>query len=280
MANIHWFPGHMKKALNELSEKIKLVDIVIELLDARAPISSINLDLEKLISNKKKLVILTKIDLADTKETTKLKDYLKKQFDDVILANINDKNIITLISSSIRKLGKDKHDKEIKKGMKPQPLKTAIIGIPNVGKSSLINKLANRKIAGVENRPGLTRSEQWVKVNNDFLLLDTPGILPMNYEDKKKATHLALIGSIKEEILPNTDLVQYAISFLKEHYPSELKKKYDVDLSLDYHQIISEIAIKRCLKKNNDELDILRAESLFLKELKEGKIGRISFDIL
>lgn len=279
MANIHWFPGHMKKAINELSEKIKIVDVVIEMIDARAPLSSINPDLENLIKNKKKLLLLTKTDLADPNVTKRLKNELEKSFDFVIAMTINDNNIINEISKSITILGKDKHQKEIQKGMKPQPLKTAVIGVPNVGKSSLINKIAKRKIAGVENKPGYTRSEQWIKVNQDFLLLDTPGILPMNYSDQTKAINLALIGSIKEEILPNSDLTNHALNFLKKAYPDKLKERYQVDIDLTNEEIIEHIASIRHLKKNNDEYDIDRAEALFLKELKEGKIGRISLDI-
>lgn len=278
MANIHWFPGHMKKAINELSEKIKYVDIVIELVDARAPLSSLNPDFEEIIKNKKRLLILNKVDLADPNITPSLVNKLKESYDDVLTSNINDKNIVNMIAKSIKELGKEKHLKEISKGMKPQPLKTVIIGVPNVGKSTLINKIARKSVLGVANKPGLTRKEVWVKVNNDFLLLDTPGILPMNYSNKTHAIHLALVGSIKEEILPTSELAEYAVTFLQKYYTEQLLARFNVNKDMSYIDAISCIARNRCLKRNNDELDISRAELTLLKEIKDAKICRISFD--
>ena len=178
---IHWFPGHMNKALNEVENKVKLVDVIIELFDARAPLSSINENLEKLTVNKKKLIVLTKTDLADAEQNKKWAAVFKEKYDQVLCLDLKKNNAEILLSKAVIELGKDKWAKEMKKGMKPQPIRTMIIGIPNVGKSSLINRLAKRKAAGVQNKPGYTRGEQWIKVNKDFLLLDTPGILPMSY---------------------------------------------------------------------------------------------------
>ena len=155
MANsIHWFPGHMNKALHEVEEKIKIIDVIIELLDARAPLSSINEQLEKATINKKKLIVITKADLADEKQTQNWKKHFQNDNTDVLVVNLNDKNCYNLISQGVIKLGKVKWQKEIAKGMKPQPIRTMIIGIPNVGKSSLINRFAKRKAAGVQNKPG------------------------------------------------------------------------------------------------------------------------------
>ena len=203
---IHWFPGHMSKALNEVENKVKLVDVVIELFDARAPLSSINENLSKITQNKKKLIVLTKTDLADPTQTKKWLDVLSKEYDAIISLDLKNNNAENILSKAVIALGKDKWAKEMAKGMKPQPIRTMIIGIPNVGKSSLINRLAKRKAAGVQNKPGYTRGEQWIKVNKDFLLLDTPGILPMSYENRDKAINLALIGSIRDDILPNEQL--------------------------------------------------------------------------
>ena len=163
MSQIHWFPGHMKKALNEIEAKIKLVDIVIEILDARAPLSSINPEFEKRIQNKKKILIFSKADLADPSETSKWEQYFKKSVDSLLILNLNEPKSEKVIASEVKRLGEEKHKKEIAKGMKPQPLKTMIIGIPNVGKSSLINRLAKRSAAGVQNKPGYTRGEQYIK---------------------------------------------------------------------------------------------------------------------
>ena len=191
---IHWFPGHMKKALNEIENKTKVVDIVIELIDSRIPISSLNPYFEARIKNKPKMLVLTKTDLADKESLGFFVNKLEQDGYIVVAGNLNEKSTVEKIKLSIKKLTKNLHEKWIKKGMKPQPVRAMIIGVPNVGKSTLINKLAKRKAAGVENKPGFTRSEQWVRVDNDFILLDTPGVLPYNYENKENAVKIALTG--------------------------------------------------------------------------------------
>ena len=273
MSQIHWFPGHMKKALNEIEAKIKLVDIVIEILDARAPLSSINPEFENKTQNKKKIIIFSKADLADQKETLRWKQYFEKSGVLPLILNLNDPKSEKIIANEVRRLGEEKHAKEKAKGMKPQPLKTMIIGIPNVGKSSLINRLAKRSAAGVQNKPGYTRGEQFIKVNNDFILLDTPGILPMNYEDKSKATNLALLGSIREEILPNEDLALYLINYLYKNYPNALENRFGITDLSDFEEVITLICQKRGLLSDKE-----RAYSLLLKEFKEGKLGQISLE--
>ena len=279
MANqIHWFPGHMSKSLKEVEEKIKIIDVVIELLDARAPLSSINVQLENLIKNKKRLVILTKPDLADPVETKKWEEYLLTKYDSLLSLNLTDGNATNQIVKAVSKLGQDKWAKDKAKGMKPQALKTMIIGIPNVGKSSLINRFAKRKAAGVQNKPGYTRGEQWIKVSNEFILLDTPGILPMNYENKKNAANLALLGSIREEILPNTDLVNILLDYLKKNYPNALLERFKINQIGSYEDTIKSICEVRKLLDSNGGLDYARGESLLLKEFKEGKLGRITLE--
>lgn len=273
MNQIHWFPGHMKKALNEIEAKIKLVDIVIEILDARAPLSSINPDFEKRIQNKKRIVIFSKADLADPKETQKWQQHFLKSVDSLLILNLNDPKSEKVIASEVKKLGAEKHAKEISKGMKPQPLKTMIIGIPNVGKSSLINRLAKRSAAGVQNKPGYTRGEQFIKVNNDFILLDTPGVLPMNYDDRNTAINLALVGSVREDILPNEDLAVYLIKYLSKNYPNALENRFGITDLSNFEEVIRLICQKRGLLNDNE-----RAYSLLLKEFKEGKLGPISLE--
>lgn len=276
---IHWFPGHMKKALNEIEAKIKLVDVVIEILDARAPISSINPDFEKRISNKKKLIVLSKYDLADELVTKKWAEYFKKENQSVLVLNLNEPKATQMISNEVNKLGEEKRKKDASRGMKPQPIKCMIIGVPNVGKSSLINRLAKRNAAGVQNKPGYTRGEQYIKVNKDFILLDTPGVLPMNYEDKTKATHLALLGSIREDILPNDELARFLVKFLCKNYPNSLKSRFDIDDLSDPELVFDAIAKKRGLLRSG-EPDLDKAHILLLKEFKEGKLGRISLESL
>ena len=273
MSQIHWFPGHMKKALNEIEAKIKLVDIVIEILDARAPRSSINPEFEKRLQNKKRIFVLSKSDLADPVLTKEWEVYFKKTVDSLLILNLNEQKATQIIANEVKRLGEEKHAREISKGMKPQPLKVMIIGIPNVGKSSLINRLAKRSAAGVQNKPGYTRGEQFIKVNNDFILLDTPGVLPMNYEDKTKAINLALLGSIKEDILPNEDLAVYLIKFLNKYYPSALKERFGIEDLSDFEEVIKGICLKRGLLN-----DYERAYILLLKEFKDGKLGRMTLE--
>lgn len=277
MSQIHWFPGHMKKALNEIEAKIKLVDVIIEILDARAPLSSINPEFEKRTSNKKKLIVVSKSDLADPIETKKWEICLKNRCNSLLILNLTDPRATKIISDEVQKLGEEKHQKEKAKGMKPQPIKAMIIGVPNVGKSSLINRIAKRNAAGVQNKPGYTRGEQYIKVNKDFILLDTPGVLPMNYEDKEHAINLALIGSIREEILPNDELVKYLLKYLKKHYPNALKERFDVDDLTDPIQVSELVAKKRGLLTGG-EYDLSRADFLILKEFKEGKLGHITLE--
>lgn len=277
---IHWFPGHMKKALDEIDNKIKIVDVVIELLDARAPLSSVNFALQDLTKNKKKLIVISKPDLADPIQNQKWEQYFANQGNKVLLLDLTNNNATNVISNAVIALGKDKWEKEKSRGMKPQPIRAMIIGIPNVGKSSLINRMAKRKAAGVQNKPGYTRGEQWIKVNQNFILLDTPGILPMNYDDKNHATNLALIGSIKEDILPNTDLVHALLDNLKTHYQDSLKQRFDIDEISDYKTVLTHICDKRKLLNSSGQSDLLKAETLLLKEFKSGLLGRITLEWL
>lgn len=276
---IHWFPGHMNKALNEVENKVKLVDVIIELFDARAPLSSINENLAKITTNKKKLVVLTKVDLADPIQTKIWMDVLSKEYDAILSLDLKSNNAESLLSKAVISLGKDKWAKDIAKGMKPQPIRTMIIGIPNVGKSSLINRLAKRKAAGVQNKPGYTRGEQWIKVNKDFLLLDTPGILPMSYENQAKAANLALIGSIRDDILPNDVLSNMLINLLKERYPNALSNRFGIDEITDRLTVLNQICERRKIVNGVGENDILRAETLLLKEFKDGLLGKITLEI-
>lgn len=277
--NIHWFPGHMKKALNEIEEKVKLIDVVIEILDARAPLASMNPFLESRISNKPHLIVISKSDLADPLENEKWLSYFKSKGYAVVIGDLKDRNIIRVISKELVVLSSAKREKEARRGMKPQPIKSMIVGIPNVGKSTLINKIAKRPSAGVENRPGFTRAEQWIKVDKDFMLLDTPGVLPMNYDSQEEAAKLALIGSIREDILPYDILVNNLLKFLKQYYPNSLKERFGVNEIKDDDTVINEICIKRGLLSSG-QLDFQRGRVLLIKEFKDGLLGRMSLERL
>ncbi len=269
----------MKKAQNEVEAKLKLVDCVIELLDARIPFASRNKTLFEITKNKKRLIVLTKEDLADPKATSKWIEFFSNQGNKVIFADLNKQKDINSIIKEAETLGDDKHKKEIARGMKPQPVRAMIIGIPNVGKSTLINKIAHRKAAGVQNKPGHTKAQQWIKVSNQFELLDTPGILQSNYDDKNVALLLALVGSINENILPEDTLADELLTFLKKEYPELLKNRFALEqVDVENHLILSQIAKNRGLLLKGD-LDIIRASKLLLNEFKNGKIGRITLEL-
>ncbi len=278
MKDIHWYPGHMKKASNQIEEKLKIVDCVIELLDARIPLSSRNDELFKLTKNKKRLIVLSKTDLADLNVTNYWINKFSNDENKAIFANLNNNSDIKRIIKEVENLGKEKEQKLLNKGMKKQPIRAMIIGIPNVGKSTLINKLANKKAAGVENRPGFTKSQQWIKVSDSFELLDTPGILQTSYKDKQKAINLALCGSINDDILPTDFLASYLLDYLKKYYPNEVKNRYHFsNLDLDNSLLFSELAKSRGYLLKGKE-DIQKAEFSFLNEFKNGKIGCISLE--
>lgn len=276
MKQIHWYPGHMKKAQIEVQGRLKLVDVIVELLDARIPLSSRNDVLYKLTKDKLRLVVLTKTDLADPKETEKWLNSFKNQGFSAVFADLNKPNDVKNIIRSVEKLGENKNQKYLDKGMKPQPIRAMIIGIPNVGKSTLINKMANRKAASVQNKPGHTKSQQWIKVNKDFELLDTPGILQSSYEDKEKALNLALVGSIAQDILPIDFLANSLLKFLNENYPSYLPSRYG-EGNYSEEEAFKHIATKRGYLRK-DGLDIDKAEITLLNEFKNGILGKCSLE--
>lgn len=278
MKQIHWYPGHMKKAQIEVQDKLKIVDVIVELLDARIPVSSRNNVLYNMTKDKTRLVVLTKTDLADKKETEKWIKYIKSLGFSGIFADLNKQSDVKNIIKAVEDLGSIKNEKYVAKGMKPQPVRAMIIGIPNVGKSTLINKISGRHAASVQNKPGHTKSQQWIKVSNKFELLDTPGILPPSYEDAKDAINLALVGSISSEILPNEELAKIGFNFVKENYPDYLKKRFEyIDLNKDPDECFEIIAEKRgYLTKGGKDID--KAHKVFLNELKNGLIGEITFE--
>ena len=214
--NINWFPGHMAKAIREIKEKLNLVDMVIELCDARAPKASINPIVEELVSNKYYLKVMTKIDLADDSLSNLFKQKIEEKGTPCIFVNLNNKESIKPISLKIKEVAKPIIERDLKRGLKPRNIRVMIIGIPNVGKSTLINLLAKRKSAPVGNTPGFTRAQKWVHCDG-FDLLDTPGILWPNLTENNSGIKLALIGCIKDDILPRHDLVKYALNYLNEN---------------------------------------------------------------
>ena len=282
MKQIQWFPGHMKKALIEMQNSVKIVDIVLEIVDARAPIASSNPELKRIINNKPHLVILNKQDLADSKKTEEFVKYYKSQNIDSFVCSIMNLDFKKL-KEKCNEILKEKFAKERAKGLKPRPIRALICGIPNVGKSSFINKVAKRKAANVGNKPGVTKSQQMIKIDRDFELLDTPGVLWPKFEDINVARNLALLNSIKMDILPKNELVNYLITLLINEYPNTLNKRYgDVEIPIndeeDVLTVLNSIATRRGLVQAGNILDIDRAIDLVLKEFADGILGKFTLE--
>lgn len=279
---IHWFPGHMQKAMREIQERLKLIDVIVEIVDSRAPRSSKNPFLENITNTKKRIIVMSKKDLCDISKLEKWKQYYKENNYIPIEADLNNNSDINKILKAIEEAGKDKIERNLRKGMKPQAIRAMVIGIPNVGKSTLINRLSKRGSASTANTPGHTRSQQWIKVDKTLELLDTPGILPPHYEDKEIAIHLALIGSMKEQNIPLSELLSYLLEFLMKNHLPELKERYDLkeeDL-LDERKIVEGVCRRRGLLLRQGEFDYSKGETLLLKEFKEGLIVKTIIDEL
>ena len=276
--NVHWFPGHMVKAMREIENRLNVIDVIVEIVDSRAPISSKNPFLEKLTSSKKRLLVFTKKDLCDESKISSFEQHYQKLGYSTMVCNLNDNRDVQSIINKVLFLGKERQEKYIRRGMKVQPLRVMIIGIPNVGKSTLINRLTKKNAASVRNTPGHTRAQQWIRINENFELLDTPGILPPHYEDKKISLNLALLGSIKEDILPLDELYSYLIKYLKENYPNALNNRYKVDSSLEEYLLTEQIAKSRGLLLKGGAIDEDSTKKLVLKEFKEGILTRVVID--
>ena len=287
--NINWYPGHMLKTKKQIIEDLKLIDVIIEILDARIPLSSQNPDIGQITNKKKKIVLLNKSDLADEKETQKWISFFNNKGIKAIPTDSNLGKGTKEVLKQIEKLMQAELEKAATKGRTNKNIRIMIIGIPNVGKSSLINRLVNKKTAEVGNRPGVTKQKQWVRINKNIELLDTPGVLWPKFEDEHVALNLAYIGSIKDEILPRTDVAYNLLKLLYNNYKEELITKYkltdenlssiitnvDCDIILE---LMNLIAKKRGALISGGETDYEKVAGIILTDFRTGKIGRITLE--
>ena len=277
--NFQWYPGHMTKAKRQMQEDIKLIDLVIELVDARIPLSSRNPDIDELGKNKYRLILMNKADLADKKKTEKWSAYFKEKGFFVVSLDARTKNSMKTITDIVMEACKEKIERDRKRGIKNRPVRAMVVGIPNVGKSTFINSYAGKACAKTGNKPGVTKGKQWIRLNKNVELLDTPGILWPKFEDQMVGLRLALIGSIKDEILNIDELAVELIKILKESYPGTLKERYEVNEESEITDIIFEIAKNRkCLQKGG-EVDYSKACALLIDDFRSGKLGRITLEL-
>ena len=276
--HFQWYPGHMTKARRQMQEDIKLIDLVIELVDARIPISSRNPDIDELGKNKSRLILMNKADLADESHTKAWSSFFRGKGYFVAQADSRNKGNMKAISQVITEACKEKMERDRKRGILNRPVRAMIVGIPNVGKSTFINTYAGRACAKTGNRPGVTKGKQWIRLNKSVELLDTPGILWPKFENQQVGLHLALIGSIKDEILNVEELSIELIRILCRDYPGILEKRYGVQEELSESAILEAIAVNRkCLKKG-DMLDYSKAALLLVDEFRSGKLGKITLE--
>ena len=277
-SQINWYPGHMSKTRREIQEKMNLIDIVYEVIDARMPLSSKIVDSDNLIKNKPRILVVTKYDLCDKEQTDKILEKYRKICYNVVALDLMGGNCNELITIT-RNIMKDINKERIEKGMKERAARVIIIGVPNVGKSTLINRLVGKKSAGVGNKPGFTKSLSWIRINKEIELLDSPGILWPKLEDQEAAHTLAAFSSIKEEILNLDDIAVYILKKMHELYPEKLKERYGINqLDEDLIETYDIIGKKRGALSKGGVVDYQKVSDIIIQDLKNGYFGKITFD--
>lgn len=274
---INWYPGHMAKTKREISEKISLIDIVFEVIDARIPKSSKNQDIQEMIKNKPRVLIMTKVDLCDEDETLKWKQYYENLGYHVVMVDLlHDKNLNSILQIT-KEMAQEVNQKRKLKGLKPRRIRILVLGIPNVGKSTLINRLVGKKATNVGNKPGVTKNLEWIRINQELELLDTPGILWPKLEGENIALNLAAMTAIKEEILNKEEVAIYIVSKLLKNYSNRLIERYQLKKTDDVTEIFDEIATKIGAIRGSD-VDYEKVYTVLLKDLREGYLGKVTFD--
>ncbi|WP_179946265.1 ribosome biogenesis GTPase YlqF [Anoxybacteroides amylolyticum] len=277
---IQWFPGHMAKAKREVQEKLKLIDVVFELLDARIPLSSRNPMIDEILTNKPRIILLNKADMADEKVTSEWISFFAEQGMPAIAIDAQAGTGMKQIVAAAKEMTKEKFAKMAAKGIKnPRPMRALIVGIPNVGKSTLINRLAGKHIAKTGDKPGVTKAQQWIKVGKEMELLDTPGILWPKFEDEEVGLKLATTGAIKDTILNLQDVAVYALRFLAAHYPDRLKERYSLAaIPDDIVELFDAIGKRRGCLASGGAVDYDKVAELVLRDIRTEKLGRLSLE--
>ncbi|MBR4457280.1 MAG: ribosome biogenesis GTPase YlqF [Solobacterium sp.] len=279
MVDVQWYPGHMEKARREMADHLKAVDMIIELRDARIPMASRNPILDEMAPQKPRLIILSKTDLADEAETKRWEAQLKGENRDCLALDIaSDPSVKKQIIEACAELTKEKRNRMIRRGIRPRAMRAMACGIPNAGKSTLINRIAGRNRAKTADKPGVTRALTWIKADKTLEILDTPGVLWPKFETQRTGSLLAATGAINETILDLKEIAMDTIHVIRERYPMVLETEYDAEADVRTDVLLERIAEKRHLRKDNDEPDIDRAASLFLHELRRGKLGRLTLE--
>lgn len=278
---IQWFPGHMAKARREVTENLKLVDIVFELIDARLPLSSRNPMIDEVIHQKTRLLILNKMDMADEMQTKKWIAYFEEKGHPAVAINSLEGKGLQTVFKAAKELLKPKWDRMRDRGIKPRAIRAMIVGIPNVGKSTLINRFAKKNIARTGNTPGVTKRQQWIKVEREIELLDTPGILWPKFEDQQVGYKLALTGAIKDAVINMEDLAVYGLNFLQDHYPKRMEERYQIsEVSEDLVETFDHIGKLRRCYRNGTEIDYDQVSELVVRDVRNLNLGRLTFDFV
>ncbi|TDX51959.1 ribosome biogenesis GTPase YlqF [Orenia marismortui] len=278
--SIQWYPGHMVKAKRKVEEKLKLIDVVIELLDARIPLSSRNPDIDNLLEGQKRIIVLNKIDLAEPQQTKKWLNYFSEIAPTLAVNSLTGKGV-----NKILKLAKELMADDLaamkEKGRMERDIRMMIVGIPNVGKSQLINQLSNKSSARTGNRPGVTRGEQWVKLRKGFELLDTPGILWPKFEDEEVGFKLAIAGAIREIIFDSELLAYKIVEILQEVAPEKLEERFNLEyLNSDTYELVADIGRRRGCLQSGGRIDRERVSDIIIREFREGKFGRLTLEVM
>ncbi len=279
MVEVQWYPGHMEKARRDMQESLKAVDLIVEIRDARVPEASKNPLLDTMGQGKGRLIVLSKCDLADPVETQRWIEALTKEDQKAVALDIaHDPSAKKIVLDQLHELGKPKIERMVRRGIRPRPLRAMVCGIPNAGKSTLINRISGKNRVRTEDRPGVTRSLAWIHADKTMDLLDTPGVLWPKFDDSRTGSLLAATGAINESILDLKEIAMDTMHVIRQYYPDALSEAYQCDPDTRIDVMLEKIAVARHALKENNEPDIDRAAIIFLHELREGKLGRITLE--